>query len=481
MRTSVLIIAVAGLLSSASHTWAASTPEEANQIKAVVERYLGNKPGVVTVNPTGEGYELIIDAGPWLAQAKSEKFTASISPFHLSLKPLGNGQWDVTQNESVSFTSTIENGQSFDLSLKKLSQTGTFDEALGTFSNSTFEISEMATKQVINDPTKNSTMSVESKTERFSGASKAVANPAGGVDVTGNYDATKTSSSGKISEGSGGTPISYSYTIAASEVNYSAANGKPKALLALASWFIEHPSKDSIVKDQAELKTLLKAAMPFFASMQASGKSTKVEVITQLGKFGIGEAAYSGVLNGFVKDGLFQEKISIEGIAVPAAILPAWTAKLIPKDTSIDISVSGFDAETPALAFIDTMDLSKDPPVDEAFNAAFLQKILPTGKFNIQLNPSQISAPAFNLEYDGNLVVSPAGLPVGKATIKFAGFDATMKALQEAAASEPSVNQAIGPLLAAKGFAKTDGDKLVWIIESNGTGVVVNGVDLSKM
>jgi hypothetical protein len=131
---------------------------------------------------------------------------------------------------------------------------------------------------------------------------------------------------------------------------------------------------------------------------------------------------------------------------------------------------------------IDKFDLNKTPIIGPEHQAEFLRAALPNGTMTVAMDPNTLKSELYELTIDGSFNVSMAGMPTGKATARLKGLDKTLETLQTAAASDPSVQQAIGPLLAAKGFAKVEDSQHVWVFESNGAGgFLVNGIDLSRM
>lgn len=481
MRVKRLAVAVTMLTWTSSWAMAAATQEEADRLKASLEKYLSATPGVVAVGASGDSYEVKLDFAPLLAKAKSSDFTFSMSPLAFKLKPKGTGQWDFAQDQSLDFSFNQTNVQSIVYNIKSLKQTGVYDEALGAFSDLAFEMSEFKSTQEVNDASTAQKLVTESSGKKMTGKSKAVANPAGGVDFEAEFQADGQSGKSDLPN-PGGQAISFSYDTGPSVSRATGKNVKMKDLNELLAWFVARPSKELIVKDQADLKSRLKSAMPFFENMSGTGDINGLKVTTVLGEFTVASMQVIVDMNGLVKDGNFREAITATGIGVPQQVLPPWAVKLIPSGFTFDFVATGFDAGAPMSMFFDALDLAKDPPIPDDQILEIGKKALPGGNFKIALNPGFIKAPAFNFDYSGDLLVSLDAPPSGKAAIKMTGFDDTIKALQEASQADPSANQAIGPLMAIKGFAKQEGDALVWNIESTPAGtVLVNGLDVSKM
>ena len=88
------------LFTSASATALAApaTPEEAGRLTGVFQAYLGEEPGVVTVTPAGESYDVKIDFSPLIAKFKQPNISVEASPVVMQLTDHGGGRWLVTQD-----------------------------------------------------------------------------------------------------------------------------------------------------------------------------------------------------------------------------------------------------------------------------------------------------------------------------------------------------------------------------------------------
>lgn len=482
MRARRNVLATILFAATSTAALAAASQGEADGIKAALEKLLTSTPGVVTVMPNGDAYDLTLDLTPLIAKAQTPDVKISASAFHIKLTPLGNGQWQVDENEPLDISFSVANGSTVAWKAETFSQTGTFDETIGTFSSGSFEIKNYTTKQDIVDPANATKSHSESAVALMKGSSKATAGKNGGVDASGEYQMQGISTSMTIAAPGGMPPVALNYTADAPSSTYSGTGIKVKELLAVAAWFVAHPSEAEIKANQQEIKTLLKAAMPLWENVQGKTAASNIKINSMMGAAAIGSLELSADINGLTKDGKFSEAFAVTGIELPAAMLPPWSKDLLPKDTNIDFTVSGFDGAAAVGMVIDAFDANANPPIAEALSMPLMAAALPQGALDITLNSSKIVSPTYTLTYEGKLKYSPMGMPSGTATIRLKGFDATLKAIQEAAASDPTAQQAIGPMMAAKGFAKQDGEDLLWVIETNSTGgVLVNGVDVTKM
>jgi hypothetical protein len=127
--------------------------------------------------------------------------------------------------------------------------------------------------------------------------------------------------------------------------------------------------------------------------------------------------------------------------------------------------------------------LSKDPPLLAATAQTLLPALVPTNSLTVTFGASEITSPVYSLTYDGALNVSLAGLPTGKFNVKLKGMDAILAKVQAAVAVDPSAQQAMGALIAAKGMGKAEVDgTLSYAVDIQAMGqVFVNGVNVTAM
>ncbi len=484
MRLSRSFLTAASLIAITSATFAASK-EEADKIKANLEKYLTTTPGLITVAVAGDAYDLTIDPSSLInnvnkAYQATSGIDVKLSPLKYKLSSQGSGKWQVDQDQPFAFTFKGGAAGEIEYKAQNLKINGVFDEAMSGFSTYTYSISNLETSQTV-PATKQTT---RSKIDNISGGSESTLNASGGVDFSGTYKTGKTSTDMKLD--SGAMPFSLVYSANGADMSYSGVNLRQRELTALIAWFVARPAPDAIKKDQNDLRALLKSSLPVFDSMKAEGKAGKIDVETSFGNGAMKGADFTIDMAGLTKDGRFRESFAVNGITIADAIIPAqfsYAKKLIPTDFSLDFNVSGFDAAATSALVIDNFDLNKEPPLSKEIELQILGKALPNNQLKFSLAESHIKSSIYDLSYQADYVFDVTGkLPSGTATIKFTGFDKTLKVLQDAAQSDPSVNQAIGPLLAAKGFAKQEGETLVWATEITPTGgVLINGIDVTKM
>ncbi len=480
MRNVSHLFACTCLLASSTVALSAASQQEADSVKAALEKLLTSTPGVVSVIPKGDSYDLTIDPAPLLAKAKSADATVTISPHHFTVTPLGNGKWQFKIDEPASYGFKLAGGQSFDVNLGKVTYEGEFDETLGALTKSGFQVIDYQSLQNTSDPSGTKTFAKGNIAE-FKGNSVAVANPGGGVDVTSNYTSRNWKVDNEVS-GPGQPGLAFTYEIGSSDYDSTGNGVRQKEILGLLAWFVARPSVDLITQDQESLRTTLRSVLPYAERIAVQGRANSIAVATPFGNATLDSVGLVLDMHGLVKNGKLREQISFAGLSLPPGVTPPWSAGLVPTGATIDFTLTGFDPAAAANHVIDKFDLTKSPSLSAADQAALPSLWLPTGILNLKFEPNQIKSGLYEINMDGDFKISMVGMPTGKANIRMKGFDATMQALQAAAASDPSAQQAMGPLLAAKGFARIEGDEFVWSVETTAIGgILVNGIDVTKM
>ncbi len=156
---------------------------------------------------------------------------------------------------------------------------------------------------------------------------------------------------------------------------------------------------------------------------------------------------------------------------------------MIPSSLNLDFTLDGVDLEAPVKLFIAQADLAKDPPIPPESHLLYLPAFAPKNTIGFSLQNGLIGSPVYNITYDANFVINLSGFPTGKANIRMKGLDEVITKVQAAAAADPSAQQAMGGLVALKGFGKAEADgSMLWAIDvTPDAKVLVNGIDVSAM
>ncbi len=479
MRINTLAIAFM-LASTSLPALAATTPDDAAKLKATLQNYLGKGSDAVKVEPDGDGYKATVDLSAMVKGLKSNGADFSMTPLEYKFKPIGGGKWSFHTESPIKFSFKDKDQVSVEETVNKINIDGEYDEALATLTSMKGTFDDITLKEHIVDP---------------QGLQIDIAGTGGGVtfDMTGtaaagggvDFKIKETLGALKFSEDTaqkGEQPLHLDFNIAGGTFGGTIGGAKTVAFSQLLAFLNAHQDKAAIGKDQAAFKTILKGFMPVFGNMDASGDFNTVKVTSPFGEFGLNKVGIGIVASGATKDGKFGESFSVEGLTLPAALVPPWAVSLIPKGQKLSFTVSGYDLASAAEAWLAAADFTKEPPVPKEQEDKLLGLLLPKGSVAVGLSNTSISNDMYNLSAEGSMDVGPAAQPSGKAHIMLKGLDDIVKALH-GAPPEMGTGQVDAVAVVAKGLAKAESDgSLTWDVSATADGkIMVNGTDVSKM
>jgi hypothetical protein len=467
------------LFSVSSTAMAAATAEEATRLAGVFQSYLGNEPGVVTVEAEGDDYIATFDVAPLAKKYAANGEVMTMSPFELTLTSKGDGQWDVSHSGPFNFAVKAPNSLTLDMKTESYETEGVFDENLMTFISNSSTIKNLSLVEEIIDASQNKT-SVDISIANFTSEQTGAANANGGVDSETKYKFDGLSE--KISGGAATGGMNFEVTAENGAYDTAGTGLKSKSIFDLISFFVTHQDKDSITKDQAALKTILNDGLPLFENVTSTGTINKVSVTTPIGPVGMDSIAITVEANGVVEDGKLRESVSVSGLAIPQAIVPPWAVTLVPKNFTFDFSGSDFNLLAPAKLVLEKLDLSKEPPIPDGLEATLMPMFLPKGAATITLHPTSLNNDIYSFSAEGSMVAGPASMPSGQAKVTARGLDEIMKVLQSAP-PEMGLQSYGAMIIAAKGMGKAESDgSLSYDIATTPEGkVTVNGIDPMKL
>jgi hypothetical protein len=464
---------------SSSALAAPATPEQATELTASLQAYFSAQPGVVTVTPNGEAYDLKLDFNPLFAKAKTPDFSGEISPQNMTVSDQGGGKWQVTQEEGVTFKFTSP-GTTLSGSVAQLKSQSVYDEAIGAFVSSTTEFTNLSYEQSSSAPGEPATRSaVQMKSGRYETVSAAASS--GGVDGSFKMSVDAIAQNMTIAAQPGATPTPITITAEKFTQDGTSKGLRVQPLKKLFVWAIANAGAPDINSKQPELKKLISGSFPAFDNIKGTIRYEKVNIGTPVGPVGLDAMNVDIDMNGLVANGQLGETFTFEGLRLPPGLVPPFAADLVPQKLTVDFKISDFNLADSARIFIEQVDFASKADLPKELSDKLMAALLPGGSVSITTAGTNAMAKAYDLKIDGAMKAGPAGKPSGSATIKLKGFDEVVKALQ-AAPPEMQAQQAMGVLVVAKGMAKQEGDTLSWVIDAKPEGaVLVNGIDVSKM
>ena len=472
-------LALALLATTSFSAFAGPSADDAAKLQASLQDYLGTAEETLEVTPDGDGFKAVFDFTAALADAKAGGADVSVSPLELHLTPDGAGKWKVKHEGPLKFSMKLKDQMELEENLETFTINGTFDEALGTFSDYDAAAGNITFNETMNDPS-GTNVKADGKFDGASIKGTATANAAGGADLK----FVETISTGTIHEvmsGKDKPPLDLQIKFGGGDFFGTATGAKTSAVPPLLKFLAAHQDKDTMAEDQQGLKDLLSALLPVFNNGTGQGTVNKIDIQTPMGAAALEKLTININANGAVKDGHFEEGLAVEGLSLPPGLVPAWATSLMPKSSSFNVAITGFDAETPSKAWLAAADFSKDKPVAEEVAAALMASFLPKGVVDVTISKTGVSNDTYAFTAEGTFAAGPQAMPTGKAHLTAKGLDEIMKVVQ-ASPPEAGLQSSAALIIAAKGLGKAGSDgALSWDVEATPDGkVTVNGTDMSK-
>jgi hypothetical protein len=488
MAKRILAPAFLIFLTTSTSSFAAASAEEAARILASFQSYLGSEPGVVAVVPAGEGYDITLDAMPYVRKNQTAGTTVDVLPFKFTAVPSGGNLWAVTSNAPIKIKVDVANLFTYDMNFPVVSWSGNYNSDLLAFLDSKTTMSKISIEQTSVDPTTNLKTNAVTSIDNAEAVitSKDTGNGTFDSDIVMSYSGTVTSTNMDLPPelaNTGFPNLNYVANIGKTTYTSTAKGQLTRPVAELLAFFVARPSKELIVKDQALLKEKLMAALPLFQSIDGRMAMDDILVDTAYGQFKLTSGGIDVAMNGAVKSGRLLESFDFTGLKLPDTLpVPPWAKGLVPTTFKFGFDVSNFDLETPAKKFITEMDVTKSDPVPPGSEAAYLAAFLPTNSVKLTLPPGEISNDIYKLTYEGSSDISIAGgIPQVTAKVRMTGMDAVITQLQQAG-TDPMAQQAMAVLFAAKGMSKADGDAVVWdVVLGADQKLFINGTDMTSL
>jgi hypothetical protein len=448
------------------------TPAGAQKLSGVIAEYFGASSGA-TVEADGDHYTVSFDLSHLKSVVADKGFAVDPATVKLTLIEQSNGVWrfafdgpshfgmhgpDMTINyDIVGYKVAGE----FDTTLGfPRKSEGGFDCGTGTSSSSKVSQSIRYGKVVFVQ----------------TGAPAA----GGSVDVVAHQtiDGSKVAMNLGVPNAPAPYPISYQIGDGTGDVSFSAFHARQA--LDLWAFLVANPGRPALAAKEDDLKALLRALGSGFDNLNEKLGVRGVTVTTPKGEFSMNGATFSFATTGAVQKGVAEIHIAMDGLTLPAGVVPPWMGDLIPQSFDIGVKASGQDAAAALNEIINDMHLAGDGPiVAPADGSKVGARFRDAGPITIEILPTHATGAKLDLSADGTILYNGAR-PSGTISIHARNFDKTIEALKSAGPA--ATPQLIGGLAMAKGLAKTDANgALTWVAEMTPEGAIkVNGLPLGK-
>ena len=485
-------VALAALSASAFAKDLAPSPDSAAKLQAFFATYLG-KQAPATVTPADPGFWAAFDLAALTAPMKTAGFAFDPATVKYRVVEQDDGLWRAELSSFPNIVARLQKQQgarSVDVT-ETIAASGAkgqalIDPAIGFWRSLAGEADSLDVEVT--------TPGIDEKFQlggtKISGAAQADSDGAVAATVTQTaasagfkFDvdpkAIKAAKGGDDAPPADAQPYSATATTGALSADVKLDGLKTHPLLDLWAFLVAHPSRAELGANEAAFKTLLAAALANSVKVDESVTLDKITAQIPQGQVTIDSAKF-GASGASGPTGAFGEHFEATGLTLPATLIPAPFAGFAPTAFAIGFRASGFDVASASAEMVADMHLAGEGPAIAPDDGAKIRaKLIGPEGIVIDIEPSRIVAPLFDVSFEGHIVYKGAK-PTGKLTVHMRSFDKTQAALKTLG---PDVEKKVAPLLAmAKGFAKTDGDgSLVWVGEIGADGVMkVNGLPLGK-
>lgn len=478
------VLPIAAILAFTAPAMAQTIDDQgAAQLTDTLKRYVSQAAfdkGVLKVSVDGDAYKIDVDMKALLAlMPEAAKVKAEFSPYALRVKPRADGDWDVSgdmaPNGSVEFVGP-EGPQTTAWTVVDGKFSGVFDPDLAAFSSATGGYSSMTMTGT--DPLSKMNASTGAGAFNLTGVQAAGGQ---GIDFTSSQTMADFMETITFTAPEAQLPFPIVLKSPKYAIDGKGTGFRSKPMLDLLAFFVANGDKTAISTNQAEMKSLLLAALPLWENLAGEGGLTDLTVPTPLGEFGASQLGVVFDFDGISQNGDLAYGFKLAGLKVPpqaAQLAPAWSVSLLPTDMEIHLGGSNLNLDGPARKAIEALDLTKEPPLPEEVTKQ-IEADFKANPPKVIIGRSFIKNADTEISTTGEVSFPTANpeKPDVNLTVEATGYDKMVEVIQNASATDPQAQQVFPVLLAAKGFGKTLPDgKLQWIVNLKPDGsVTVNG------
>ncbi|MBZ9655689.1 hypothetical protein [Phyllobacterium lublinensis] len=462
----------------------------ADELAKTLSKYFGSsaiEKKILNVVPGTDGYRVTFNTAKLLESLpKQDYFKGDFGEYSLLTKPLADGSWSVTSTAwpggSVE-TTTPAGPESVRWSVDDANMTGIFDPRIGAFSKASFSYGAFKMKST------SPTQDVDASAKSAKGELIGTAATTGGVDFNNNQSATDFQETMIIkspppaddtaTDGNGAvSQEAMKVVIHGAElgVNADGKGVRNLELLDLWAFFVAHTGEKTLKSaDQSELKTKLLAALPLWDKLSGAYHLAGLDVATPLGSFSANKISQELNFDGVSKNGEYHYALRTNGLKYPSLPIPEWSLPFLPTDLELAFGTEGVDLDTIARAAISDMDLNREKPFSDEFEANTAAAFM-VNPPKVVIDKSLLRTADTELTVEGEISLV-AMKPESRTTWEMTGFDAALERLTKASEQEPEIKDYIVFAKLAKDFGtQLPNGRIQWIVDQKADGSVsING------
>lgn len=477
-----LFLAVAGSAAAAP-----ATPEEAQRLTALFQRYTGHPaagaPSAVTVTPAGQSYRLDLDVGRLLAPLSSLDLNAAVTgPFVATLTPLDDGTWRV-QADGFPAVAISKGDQTTTVKYENYKADGVFDpklEAMRDLTSSMSGFSAGTASPLVSNQQQYTAEITGRQTARDAGDGSVTLDSR---QTAANLDYTLTMRVPPAAGDKPQPPISVAAGAAQASTATVLSHLAAPAVLDLWAFLVAHPSEVQVRSDQDRLKAILQTILAPGPLASVKIDASKIDTVTPVGPISLDSYSQLFDLSGDRSTQSVKFGLHYAGLSVSTRQLPPWAAKFLPTALDLDLSVGPLHLYDGLRGAVADADFSEGhPPLTEDQAQKAMHAMVDTGALVLTLSPSTLKSALLSVSAQGTGRMGADNQPSVTVTLTAAGLDAALDTLNADAKDDPVAQQAVSVLTLAKQTAKSVGaDRYSWTIDAKpGQPPTVNGAPLSQ-
>lgn len=462
----------------------AGTAQTASELQNALTSYVTALPfdkKILRVEPDPAGHRITLDPVAYLAELSGASI--KFAPISIVVSERNDGSWNVFTQSPVDFSTDFElegHKQHSEYKQDSLLFQGIYSPEIASFLSAASRIGPVTSQS--SDGLSSSTAGI------FATTMNIESSPAGTglADITFNqtYDAFAQSMSVHIPDGSDEYPLAMSADMRAEEISakVDVKAAHTRAVLDLYALLLRHFDELDADANAAlrgplgtELKTKIRAILPLWTDLQGEAHARDASIDIGYGRMQAKTLRQTMRASGVSTNASLDVDLALDGLALDIPQLPAWSAGFIPDLVELGFAVSGADLATASDILLREIQLGNDPALSPAAEEQILDA-LAVDRIRSQLKPSRFRSRDLELSFSGDTSFAD-GMPQSNMTITTPGLDKAIATLQEAAKTDPSLNQAVGALSMAKGLSKPrPNGGLEWLVVASSDGSVsVNG------
>ena len=426
----------------------------AAQLSQSLSRYISQAAfdeNIVKIVADGDAYRIDLDFKALAALVPAQvpvKF--EIAPFALRVKPLADGTWQV--DGPLMPDGWFEAGEGADQlraqwSVTDGKSTGIYDPELAAFTSASASYGGIKVKS--------KEAGGEDETSYGAGSMTMTATRSanGGVDFLSKQEFGSFAETRSIRIPDSSVPFVAALKATSLTAESTGAGVRTKSLLDLLAFGIANGDYERLKANQAELKLLLLAALPFWDRIGGTYALSDLQVTTPVGILHGKKFDNAVSMDGIRQDGRLTFAFQVADMAVVSFFLPGWSSTLIPTQLDLNVTATNLNLDEPARKLIGSFDLNQDPPVPVRVE----EEIATTFQANpprIVFSESTIANATVEVITEGAMSFV-RGRPVISMTFDATGFDKVLSTLEAAAPSDPRVEQILPGVHFLKNLAQT--------------------------